>query len=235
VKNNISDFIHAFFQEQSSKKTIYVSEKDLVLNFAFYLKQKFPEAICRFEEPYAIDYKQQTQLPHFLEFPKLSFIDLMLELNGKKYALEFKYQTALLPVKEIQEAFELKAHGAQDVLRFGFRKDIYRPEQLKAEKEIEKGFAILLSNDPLLINTDCSKPTLDQDYRFSDTNRIIGGQVFWRNKKEEPKWIKNKAFNIDLPLKPEGYDFKWNDYLVYNRGRNGTLKYGIVEVKDACY
>lgn len=226
-------YIHSFFEVFALKKfseSIFVSENDLVMNFAFYMKEQFPLGIFRFEVPYKVQFDPQKPTSAPLKFPLFSYIDLIMDLGEKKYAFEFKYQTALLAVKEIHEGLELKNHSAQDVFRFGFRKDIYRLEQLKKQCQIEQGYAILLSNDSTLINTDCRKAVNDRAYRFNNENLIKGGDANWSDIAHEPKWLMQKAFNISLPLRPEGYPFIWNEYLKYDDSKNGKFQFGLVEV-----
>lgn len=206
-----------FFENWKSgmgDERIFISENDLVLSFALYILERFPDAKVNFELPFDIEYKFQTKDENFHN-PGNSYLDLHVFLNGIRYGFEFKYHTCKYAVNTNLYKFELKDHIARDVLRFNFRKDIHRLEHLRnnySEFRIHKGFAVLLTNDKALIKTDANKNTLDKEYRFSEIAPIRGGDVKWSKVSGKGNWVGSDQFDIMLPLKKEGYEIYWRDY-----------------------
>lgn len=107
-----------------------------------------------------------------------------------------------------------------------------RNNSIKSNIKIDKGFAILLTNDILLYTTDKNKDTLDQEYRFCESPGlgIKGGDAKWIKKTNNPSWVHQKQFNVKLPLRPEGYEIKWEKYEEIEDVENGIFKYCVVEV-----
>lgn len=228
--------IHEFFETQKKEQQhpkVFVSENELVLRFAFFIKQKFNNAIIHFEFPFSIECKRIEETEKLKDFVATAYLDLMVILNGKIYGFEFKYLTSKLKVEFQNYSFELKDHVARDVLRFGFRKDIHRLEYLKQKNpnhfQIEKGFAILLTNDQALKNTDATKNTLDKEFRFSENIPIKGGEAKWNNTKPSI-WVTQKEYNLRLPLLKE-YKIQWKNYHGNASNlKNSSFWYCIVDV-----
>lgn len=79
------------------------------------------------------------------------YIDMMLEIDGKKVAIELKYKT-----RAVKGEDAYVNQGGQSDGKFHFFKDIERLERLKKSKDkdfrIDKGFAIFITNDHLYWN-----------------------------------------------------------------------------------
>ena len=86
------------------------------------------------------------------------YIDMMLEIGGKKVAIELKYRT-----KSVKKELYTN-QSAQNNGKFNFFKDIKRLEILKNSKDddfgIEKGFAIFITNDHLYWNAAKEKTSV---------------------------------------------------------------------------
>lgn len=167
----------------------------------------------------------------------MGYLDLYVKLNEKIYGFEFKYKTKELSVKNSILSFNLKNQGAQDLLRFEFRKDIHRLEYLKYitiddNPKIDIGFAVILSNDSTLYN-NITKETADKELRFSDDTTIKGGSFKWHPKDDKGAWLKEYKYTMDLKLRNEGYSVKWNTYIEIKNNlnkKNCIFKYCVVEV-----
>lgn len=236
-----TDTIQEFFAYSSNNETnqIFISEKDLVFCFGLFLHKKFPDATIKFEFPFTIAYSYNSKVVKVKDKDKLKsgYLDLYVNLNNKVYGFEFKYKTKEMSVQSKFLSFKLKNQGAQDLLRFEFRKDIHRLEYLKKTSikenpKIDVGFAVLLSNDSTLYyNKD--KETADKELRFSDEKSIQGGSFKWYPKDKNASWLKEPKFTMDLNLRNEGYTIKWNTYIEYKinpNSKNCIFKYCIVEV-----
>lgn len=232
------DIIGKFFKEwpeNNKDDQIFISENDLVLSFAFFMKQEFKEAKIKFEYPFQINFNEIFPTEKKIN-SQTSYIDLIIKLDNEIIGFEFKYFTSKLQVENPNFKFELKDQVARDILRFGYRKDLHRLEFLKENKiegnvRINTGFAILLTNDSLLYDTIQNPSALDTEYRFSNDMPIKGNINGWLKKEINPKWIQQKQFNIDLPLNAPIYPVFWNDYIEYNTNeKNKLFKYCIIEV-----
>lgn len=234
-----TDTIQEFFDYSSNNETnqIFISEKDLVFCFGLFLHKKFPDATIKFEFPFTIAYSYNSKVVNVKDKDKCKsgYLDLYVILNEKTYGFEFKYKTKEMSVQNDLLSFKLKNQGAQDLLRFEFRKDIHRLEYLKQntnKPKIDIGFAILLSNDNTLYNNE-EKETADIELRFSDEIPIQGGSFNWHPKDKNASWLKEPKFTMDLKLRTEGYEIKWYKYIEYQNNLNSmncTFKYCMVKV-----
>jgi hypothetical protein len=234
-----SDTIKDFFDhsKENENNQIFISENDIVLHFALFMHKKFPSAKIKFEFPFKITYSYKFNNIPENRVTQTGYLDLYVNLNNIVYGFEFKYKTSKLTVKNDLMAFELKNQGAQDILRFEFRRDIHRLEYLKNKSilgniKINYGFAILLTNDRLLLEHGNTE-TADRELRFSDIIPIRGGSFIWHEKNTEAKWLKEYKFTMDLHLEKNQYETKWLDYLNYEgdeNNKNTQFKYCIVEV-----
>ena len=110
-------------------------------------------------------------------------------LPSKKIALELKYKTRSLILREGGEFLRLKDQRAQDQGRYKYLADVERLEHLQLNERISEGYAILLTNDHIYWN----QPTIegiDADFKLHDTDepldpsgrsskRILTGVLQW--------------------------------------------------------
>ena len=75
------------------------------------------------------------------------YVDIFTVLDDRHIAIELKYKTRLATVKLLDEYYQLKSHGAQDIGCYDFVKDISRLETLRLNGKIDEGFAVMLTND----------------------------------------------------------------------------------------
>ncbi len=125
----------------------------------------------------------------YLEYPvkvqgKVYHIDIIAydKETGLFHPIELKYKTKAMTCAGLCGNYQLRTHGAQDINRYLFWKDVQRIEQLKSrgmcECRIGEGYAIMLTNDPLYWTKPNSKSTyIDSLFRIHPGKTVQ--QVNW--------------------------------------------------------
>nr|WP_321267171.1 hypothetical protein [uncultured Sulfurimonas sp.] len=131
-------------------------------------------------------------------------IDMKTNLT---YPIELKYKTKKCEINHQNEKYNLTEHGATDIGRFSFRKDIYRLEQLMKE-EIKQGFFIVITNEKKYLQNVSNKDTLDRNFSFHD------GMIL---QKEDKGWNYEKQLS-------NGYILNDNLQLIKNNTLHWTSK-----------
>jgi hypothetical protein len=190
-----------------SQHRVFHSENELVLQFAYNLaaKQSIPADMIYFERSFPRNYITRDGLK---DDKGESYLDMMVIQNEEKVGFEFKFSTKKLSgVDAHGVGYNLKEHSANDVIRYSFRKDIYRLEQMIKTNEIKKGFAILLTNDINLVKPKLNQGCLDDNYRFAD--KICAKDGGWLNQKyADNHWTKKGDKNYLLDLNKD-YPVVW--------------------------
>jgi hypothetical protein len=104
------------------------------------------------------------------------------------------------------EDFNLRNHGAQDLGRYDFIKDIQRLEKIKSQKVGVKGFAILLTNVSSYWMPTQRNRTVDADFRLED-GRQIAGELEWKGASEGTMCGRKDKLMLN-----GSYPLKWEDY-----------------------
>src|SRR5438105_15756660 len=118
----------------ASERELFHSEADFQHALAWKIHELYPQAKIRLEVPSG-------------RFDKRERIDILVSLEGARYALELKYKKLKLECLSGSESFVLSNDGAQDIGRYDFIKDVARLERYVASAENTVGWAVLLTND----------------------------------------------------------------------------------------
>lgn len=160
---------------------------------------------------------------------KPGYVDIFISLSPKeKFGIELKYKTDEYQCEVNSEHYELKRHVAYNESRYDFCKDIMRLEKLVEEGEINKGFAIFLTNDHLYWNPPSNNHTKDADFRIHE-HRILTGELNWAKNASQVKTEKRQHC-IELNGK---YQIVWDQHSLDNyphNKKNSEFRYTIVEV-----
>ncbi|WP_328294217.1 hypothetical protein OG218_15995 [Kineococcus sp. NBC_00420] len=122
--------------------------------------------------------------------------------TGESTAVEVKYFTARLDITDplTQERFSLRSHGADDLLRLHFARDLARLEGWAGPQR--SGIALLLTNaSGLWSEPRGASPTRDRAFRIHE-GRTLGGSLVWGD---------GDAEENDLQLNGR-YTTSWRDY-----------------------
>ncbi|WP_455357093.1 hypothetical protein [Streptomyces sp. SYSU K217416] len=149
-------------------RPIFHSEADLQHGFARALWEVAPDVRSRLEMP--------VRRPGRAEY-----LDLLCLGPAGRTAIEFKYVTrrwsgaAGTPAEE----YDLRNHGAPDVARRDFVRDVARLERF-CDREDQNGLALLVTNEAYLWRPQPPgrARTRDDDFRIHD-GRTLSGTLLW--------------------------------------------------------
>ena len=157
------------------------------------------------------------------------YLDVFLPTIG--VAIELKYKTRTLDVELHGEHFELMDQRAHDNGRYDFLADVKRLEYVVEEGPVERGIAILLTNDPLYWTHPRRTDTADAAFQLDD-GRVLRGELAWRT-------AGNRG-SREGPISLRGsHELVWRDYPVVSSerpetetvgARYRTFRYLIVEI-----
>lgn len=200
------------------------------------------------------NYEIRLECPQYIDMPKRDGdikvarapIDIMIiniETN-LTYPVELKYKTKKFETLFKNEKYNLTEHGATDIGRFSFRKDIFRIEQLLS-KEIQQGFFIVITNDQKYLQDISDKDTLDKNFSFHNKAAIQKEDMSWNYEKHlksgysinskqqlskngKPHWTSKGDEFYKLDLLNE-YIIEWEKY---SELEDSVFNISIVEIKQ---
>jgi hypothetical protein len=239
----MKNFFEKSILKLQKEREIFHSEDDLKLSLGFIIKELYPELEIRLEKPVNIN-----MIDIYGKYPIVRApIDIIVsDKNGKTIPIELKYKTKKLKTEFNGESYNLTNHGATDIGRYSFRKDIYRIEQyLSKEKNSDFGIIFILTNeDNYIKNNVGEKETFDKhftchqnsvikkefrgwNYSKIDTSKYIKENNFWKYVNQNKKhWTYTRDKSYKLELKND-YPIIWNEYSALN---NSEFKYCLIKV-----
>ncbi len=160
----------------------------------------------------ALQEEIKTKVPHCEKNKIVNGIkvDLWWVENGKEVSVQLRHKTKKLAVTLNGESFELKNHGAQDLGRYDYVKDLQSLEKLCLENPFRMGVAILLTNDHLYWQTPVKNKSVDEDFLLYEGNRLTG-ECRW---KEEASLGTTKGREEPILLRSK-YKMCWSDYSIF--------------------
>jgi len=194
----------------SEKRPFFFSESDFKHALAWEINKQYQNCAVR------------------LEYPALSsgHVDIWINLNGHVFALELKYLTRKIIVKEHDLILTLKEHGAQDQRRYDFWKDVSRLEAITEKIPDSAGYAIVVTNDSNYWNTS-RKTTMDADYVMNE-GRIVKGKTLLWGPNTTAGTMKGRESKI--PIKGS-YECHWENYSEIEGQPSGKFRYLCLEVR----
>lgn len=204
--------IHEMLAEVASSRSIFHSEADFQHAFAWELHRRFSDASIRLEKPIATK-------------EGVAHLDILVQRGPELLAIELKYKTRKLSVDVDGESYSLRNHGAQDIGRYDFIKDIRRLEDISEAHPGAVGFAVLLTNESSYWRPPSSATTVDAAFRLHD-GRLLTGNVAWGSgasagtMKSREKPIKLRA----------SYPLEWRDFSSMAAGIGSAFRYLAVPV-----
>ncbi|MEU6369789.1 hypothetical protein ABZ876_29650 [Streptomyces sp. NPDC046931] len=184
-------------------RPVFHSEADLQHSFARALWELAPDVHSRLEVP------QRGS-------GKTEYLDLQCLGPGDRTAIEFKYFTrawtgkAGVPVED----YALKAHGATDLARLHFVRDIARLERF-CRRPGQNGLALILTNEASLWAPPGPgrRRTRDHDFRMHH-GRELAGTLLWAEGTYEPNTCSLRGT----------YPLEWEKYSEQG-GAGGEFRY----------
>lgn len=194
MENEVYFDIENVINTLKERRNAFVSEADFQLEFAWVIKELYP------------DFK--VRLEYTPEFNSSMHIDILVITEKGWIPIELKYKTKGGTVKDGDDEYILANHGAKDVNCYLYLKDLQRIEYIKkklGEKFVE-GYTVMLTNDLTYLKSS------KEDTVYADFS-IHNGAI----KTGEMKWGENASEGTkkghEKPIVLEGkYPIHWNDY-----------------------
>ncbi|MFF7274329.1 hypothetical protein [Streptomyces griseorubiginosus] len=195
----------------AGRRPVFHSEADLQHSFARVLWELAPDVESRLEVPQR-------------ESGRAEYLDLECLGSEGRTAIEFKYFTRSWTGKAGSpvEDYALKAHGATDLARLHFVRDIARLERF-CHRSGRNGLAFMLSNEPSLWTPPNSgrRRTRDHDFRIHQ-GRELAGTLLWAEGSYQPNTCTLRG----------AYPLAWETYSAQS-GAGGEFRYLAVYVGSA--
>ncbi|MGW8969640.1 hypothetical protein [Streptomyces platensis] len=160
--------LHEVLARLRRHRPVFHSEAALQHSFARVLWELAPETRSRLEVP-----QRQSG--------KTEYLDLLCLGPESRTAIEFKYFTRgwAGAIGAPAEDYFLKAHGATDLARLHFVRDIARLERF-CRRSNQQGLALMLTNEPSLWTPPGPgrRRTRDHDFRIHQ-GRKLAGTLLW--------------------------------------------------------
>jgi len=136
------------------------------------------------------------------------YLDIAVESENKRTAIELKYKTRKLDVTVNGETFRLADQGAQDCGKYDVLKDIERLEKIVDGEQFHEGYMVFLTNDPhYFTSREEENETVDRQFRLTE-GRILTGELRW-SEAAGPGTTKGR----EEPIRLSGqYAVNWKPY-----------------------
>lgn len=160
----------------------------------------------------------QIEREYNIPFDTRKRIDIVVELNGKKYPIELKYPVEELRATVNGENYHLRK-GAGDLSSYSFLCDIERLEKVRtAIPNVEKCYCLLITNvEQLWSEKRTQKPSKRDIFRIHE-GRTVSGTLLSELK---------DTHEINLQ---GSYIMHWEDYSKVSDDKNGKFRYLLIEI-----
>lgn len=195
------------------KRRIFVSEADMQFEFAWTIKELYPNVKVRLE--------------YCPEFDLNMHIDILVIIDNEWIPIELKYKTKGCVKVVDNEKYNLKNQGAKDIGCYLYLKDIQRIEKIKDNiNNFNKGYSIFLTNELSYTRRPKKSNTFYEQFSLGD-NTTKKGILEWHLDTSSGT---KKGIEKPIVLK-NCYSMKWNDYSLVDDTTSGTFKILINEIK----
>lgn len=186
---------------------IFSSESDFQFSMAWAIKERYPDYDIRLEKVFDKDPNK-----HF---------DIVVYTGDGIIPIELKYCTKSLPADFVGDVF-LRDHGAEDLRRYDFIKDVQRIESLRSYLDGDLGtsficgYAVFLTNSsPYWTGKRDYSRCIDEAFRIHEEKKTFGGRTMMWSDAASKGTVKGR----ERPLHTKQYDIVWRDYLDYPKFR----------------
>ena len=195
----------------NQERPVFHSEADFQFALAWKIQSQHPDADVRLE--YC-----PSEAPN-------THIDIVVFHLGEVIPIELKYKTKKLSINLGDEAFNLKNHGAQDLGKYDFVKDVRRLEELSSLlSNCSHGYTIWLTNDPSYWIPPTRKNTVYEAFSIYHKAQKHGFME-WR-----PHAGAGTIKGRESPIELKGtYDITWIPYSNLNV-ENGVFSYAVLTI-----
>jgi hypothetical protein len=188
---------------------LFFNESELQMSLALFLRGKGYKVFLEYSIPlktqkmqsYIMKWKKERRIPPFETKGLKADVDIVIEKEGYFYPIELKYKTKaeekLLKRfgKYLGDSPILRNHGAQNIGRYSFWKDVARLEFIKEcfEPKIKGGICVFVTNDDSYTKSKKDKFTMEK-------GKLHTGILKWDSKlaisKSHPKFSLKGNYKI---------------------------------------
>lgn len=193
----------------ASVRPIFHSEADFQHALAWQVQLEVPTAAIRLEtRPFA---------------DRRMYLDLAVNVDGHRVAIELKHLTRGLSVDLDGEVFNLSNQSAHDIARYDVVKDIRRVEELLGVGLADSAYVIVLTNDSAYWRPGWKSTAADANFRFHEDSEL-SGTLDW-GPSAGPGTRRGREGAVILA---GSYVARWADYSAVP-GSAGRFRYLLIE------
>lgn len=207
--------LSSIIKKLSHERPLFHSEADFQHALAWEIHKENPQNKIRLEYN-----------PSFIS--ENMYIDIWIDHpDGRSSAIELKYIAKKMTALHNRENFNLKNHGATDLARYDFIKDIVRLEKVVSHLDNVNGYALILSNEPQLWKEPIVRQKIPNDIEFRiHQDQILQGNLSWG-----PNTGKGTMRGRENPLKLiNSYEMKWLSYIKMTEIINREFMYSLIKI-----
>lgn len=195
-------------------RPVFHSEADFQFALAWEIKTHYPNYDVRLEYPCTNDRGERI------------YVDILVRNKCGSYPIELKYKTKERIIRNCAgEDFNLREHGAENLSKYDFVKDICRIESIVAELDcFKQGYTLWLTNNL----SYCRAPrNFDAGYAAFSVHQGAQktGTMDWGETMSES----TKKGRTDALVLRGKYTIDWKEYSNLTGG-NGKFKYSLVKI-----
>ena len=205
--------IQSIIKELSIKHPIFTCEAEFQFYLAWEIKQQYGE-----------DFNIILEHPVIMNNSN-RYIDLLLvNKEGKHIPIELKYKTKAYECKHNCHMYKLKNHGADDITRYSYLKDVERIEFMqKYDPNFLVGYAIIITNQICVWEKSPCENEISYEFSLENSKTITQGTKCYRKTTQD--FLKNHP---ELYIS-NNYNINWQNYADFC-DKNGCFKILITEV-----
>ena len=195
------------------------------------LAKKRPAFYSEADFQFSLAWELKTLLPNaniYLERYEPTFnyhVDIWVEENCEFFPIELKYKTRKDDVIINGHKITLKDHSAIPLGSYDYLKDIYRIENLSQLPDFKRGFALMLTNEPMYYGTNTSTSAYDMFKICQGLTKQANVTMNWGLTKKQTPFQATKG-RESFALK-NTYQMQWDSY---NNNYQYEFKYIISEI-----
>jgi len=245
--------INKLMKKLSKKRPLFDSEDDFKFSLAWLIKEKYKKKVEIRLEKKMNNNKDASSSKEGDQNNRNQRIDIFIivknENNVEKIGIELKYFTAKIGWRDYknEETFILTEQAANDIKCYDAWKDVERLEDFIKSGNINKGFAIWLTNiNALSDDDDYNKNNYYYQFRIRNGRKIPDAYNPWNPEKGyvELEWDEDasegtKKGRKDTIKIKKNYNVSWKDYSILNlednnsskKSSNNKFRYVLLEVQ----
>jgi len=239
--------IKELMEKLSKKRPVFDSEDDFKFSLAWEIKEKYRDHVEIRLEKKMNNNKNASSLEEEDQNNKNERIDIFIIVKNENYmekiGIELKYFTAKLvwPYEKNDEKIILKNQAAENLRRYDAWHDVERLENFIRNRNINKGFAIWLTNIESVTNCDKIEKKIKKDinkkpnyynFRICDERQVGPNEILDWKEDTSDGMKKGREDSINIS---GYYKVHWEEYNKSNYKKeipNSLFKYSILEIKN---